>query len=165
MATGRALCLCGAHTCNHTWEAEAREPGIQGQSELQEALSQSSPYSSSLNSPPQCHEWGTQRTAWRLMKSQQSVPCGNITHVVVQRPAPTQACLEKRPGQGLAWAQGPVRAGNSALSRKMGGSWRGHCGCTGVAFIPRQLRQEGSTHQLAPEEASTGRVKEFAKTN
>lgn len=51
MATGRALCLCGAHTCNHTWEAEAREPGIQGQSELQEALSQSSPYSS-LNSPP-----------------------------------------------------------------------------------------------------------------
>lgn len=50
MATGRALCLCGAHTCNHTWEAEAREPGSQGQSELQEALSQSSPYSS-LNSP------------------------------------------------------------------------------------------------------------------
>lgn len=100
-----------------------------------------------------------QRTAWRLRKSQQSMPRGSITHVVVQRPAPTQHVWRNAQDRGLAWVHGPVRDGNSALSRKMGGSWRGHCGCTGVAFIPRQRRQEGSTHQPAPEEASTGRVK------
>lgn len=73
--------------------------------------------------------------------------------MVVQRLTPTQHVWRNAQDRGLAWAHGPVRDGNSALalSRKMGGSWRGHCGCTGVAFIPRQLRQEGSTHQPAPE--------------
>lgn len=92
-------------------------------------------------------------------ESQQSVPRESITHVVVQRPAPTQHVWRNAQDRGLAWAHGPVRDRNSALSRKMSGSWWGHCGRTGVAFIPRQRRQEGSTHQPAPEEASTGRVK------